>query len=480
MARQGWATMTPPLPPHNPEIEEALLGSLLINPEAIVDIAVLVRPGDFYQGRHGLIYQAMVDLEMNDKEVDFLTLTDLLERRGQLDSIGGPAYITRLINSTPSSLHAPEYADTVARHAVRRAVINAGSEIVAHAYDTNSGDPVTFMRERIAELEKRQPSLNAKGSTWADLDAAIGPIEWAWPSWLPKGFLCEIVGEQETGKSILALRIAACFLRAEPWPDGSAFEGEAGKVLWAEAEASQAVNLQRAKSWGLPIENILHPVRDTLEDVQLNDNRHRAAITALTRHPDVQLVIVDSLSGGHQAEEKSASGMIPTLKWLAELARDTGKPVILTHHLRKRGLLDSTEHVTLDRVRGSSGITQLARMVWAVDTPDLKKPDDRRLSVIKSNLAAKPAPLGFTVEDGRLVFGDAPAPPQQQSKLEEAIEFLQVALVDGPVASGLMDAAAKEAGISESTLKRAKKRLGIQAAKNGDGWQWVLPVEESA
>lgn len=105
------------------------------------------------------------------------------------------------------------------------------------------------------------------------------PSRGAWPGWLPNGFLCEIVGEQETGKSILALRIAACFLRGDPWLDGSAFNGEVGKVLWAEAEASQAVILQRAKGWGLPIENILHPLGNPLEDVPRNDRRHRAAIT---------------------------------------------------------------------------------------------------------------------------------------------------------------------------------------------------------
>lgn len=471
--------MSEPLLPNNVEAEEAVLGAILIDQDAVHRVASLVKPADFFSERNGLIYKAMLDLGLNGTPPDYLAVTDLLDRRGQLDKIGGPAYIMSLINATPTSLHAEHYASTIARYAARRELIAVGGEIVAQAFDASSPDPIAFASERIVALEKRWTLANLKESTWADLNEQIGPIIWAWPGWLPAGFLTMIVGEQETGKSMLALRIGACFLCGDPWPDSRPFDGERGSIVWAEAEASQAMNLQRAKDWGLPLDKILHPLSDPLEDVQLNNPRHRAAIVALARRPDVRMVIIDSLSGGHQEEEKSANGMIPTIKWMAEMARDTGKPAMLSHHLRKLGLMDSPGQVTLDRVRGSSGITQMARMVWALNAPDLNKPDHRRLEVIKSNLALKPKALGFTVNDGHPVFGDAPEPPQQPSKLNEAIEFLQEVLADGPMESRELEDLAKRDGISISTLKRAKGTLGVRADKNGDGWSCSLPAREA-
>jgi KaiC/GvpD/RAD55 family RecA-like ATPase len=455
------------------------LGSILIDENALLRVSDGLMTEDFYDQRHRWIYEAMLALRDAGVPIDLLTVSNQLETLGHLTEVGEAAYLTGLINDVPTSIHAEHYANTVAEYATRRQVIGAAGKIAAQAYDTNSGDPVAFAREQIAAVEERVPVAEIKGSTWADLDEVIGPIEWAWQDWLPKGFLIEIVGEQETGKSILALRIAACYLRGEPWPDGSAFEGDVGKVLWVEAEASQAVNLERAKAWGLPLENIVHPLADPLEDVRLTNPRHRDAIEALARRPDIRLVLIDSLSGGHHADEQSASGMIPIMKWIAELARDTGKSEIVNHHLRKRGVVDSTDHVTLDRVRGSSGITQLARVVWAVDTPDLNNRDARRLSVIKSNLALKPKPLGFTVDDGRLVFCDAPEPPRHQSKLDEAIEFLRETLADGPVGSTQLTEQAEEAEISKATLKRAKTKLGVKSEKHDEGWAWVLPTDEA-
>jgi hypothetical protein len=308
----------------------------------------------------------------------------------------------------------------------------------------------------------------------------IGPVEWAWPAWFPTGFLTMIVGEQETGKSILTLRIAACFLRGDPWPDGCDFTDKVGKVVWAEAEASQAMNLARAKSWDLPIECILHPLGDPLEDVQLNDKKHRAAITALAQRPDVKLIVVDSLSGGHQEQENSASGMIPTVKWLAELSRDTGKPVILTHHLRKRGMLDLGDRVTLDRVRGSSGVTQMARMVWAVDSPDPNNTDDRRMSVIKSNLAPKPEPVGFKVDSRGVVFGDAPEPPHRETLQDRAADLLLALLADSPKPSAEIRSEVEQAGLSWHAAKRAKDKLGIVSAKPDGVWHWSLPAREGS
>jgi replicative DNA helicase len=93
------------LPPQNVEAEEAVLGALLIDPDAIIRVASILRPEDFYREKHGWIYDVALSLHDRREPIDFLTVCDELERRGQLDELGGPAHITSLINAVPTSIH---------------------------------------------------------------------------------------------------------------------------------------------------------------------------------------------------------------------------------------------------------------------------------------------------------------------------------------------------------------------------------------
>ncbi|MCP4542298.1 MAG: replicative DNA helicase [Chloroflexi bacterium] len=124
-----------PLPPQNVEAEESLLGSLLIDPRAILDVAPLIRPSDFYIQKHRFIYEAILALNDRGDPIDFVTLCDALEQRGQLANVGGAAFVTTLINRVPSAIHAPSYAQIVARTAIRRRMIDAASTVAKLAYN---------------------------------------------------------------------------------------------------------------------------------------------------------------------------------------------------------------------------------------------------------------------------------------------------------------------------------------------------------
>jgi putative DNA primase/helicase len=318
------------------------------------------------------------------------------------------------------------------------------------------------------------------GATWAEMLERIGPVAWEWDSWLPSGFLTIVAGEPGQGKSVLCLRIAASYLLGVTWPDGTSFTKDKGAVLWCEAEAAQALNLERAKAWGLPLERIYTPLDDPLADIQLDIPEHQQVVKSLAGQAEVRLIVVDSLRGIHRGDENSSASM-EIVKWLAELARDTGKPILLTHHLRKRGILDVGDKVTLDRIRGSSAIIQAARMVWAIDAPDPGEEVAKRLSVIKSNLARFPDPIGFTIGDNaRLTFGNAPEAPRQESQLDKAIDLLKALLNSGPVASADLQDEADGAGLSWDTMKKAKVKMGIVAARDGRErkWYWSLPARE--
>jgi putative DNA primase/helicase len=318
----------------------------------------------------------------------------------------------------------------------------------------------------------------AEGSTWEDMESHLGPISWAWDGWLPNGFLTLVAGEPGQGKSVLCLRIAATYLGARSWPGGAAYKGDPGAVLWCESEAAQALNLERAKAWGLPLDMMYTPLSNPLEDVELGKSEHQEAITSLAHRPEVKLVIVDSLRGAHRHDENS-SVLMEVTRWLAELARNTGKPILLTHHLRKRGMLDVGDRVTLDRIRGSSAIIQTARMCWALDAPDPMEEESKRLSVIKSNLARFPDPMGFTIgNEARLTFGDAPEAPREDSPMERATDLLMALLSDKPMRQPEIEEEAKGAGISWGTIRRAKDKLNVVSKRQEGKWYWALPARD--
>src|SRR6266540_3529942 len=132
--------------PHSREAEEAVVGAVLINPEAYYDVAQFLASDDFYIHRNKWIWEAFTRLHEQRIPVDLLTLSEELDKVGQLAEIGGPAYLTALVNQVPSSLNAESYGRIVEGHAIRRKMINAANKIAALAYNEKN-DVDTVMDE---------------------------------------------------------------------------------------------------------------------------------------------------------------------------------------------------------------------------------------------------------------------------------------------------------------------------------------------
>jgi len=138
------------LPPQNIEAEQSVLGSLLIDPDAIIKIGSFLRAEDFYREAHQIIYRAILALHERRLPADFVTVTDELVRQGQLDLVGGPAYLTSLINLVPTSVHVEHYGRIVERTGLMRRLITAASEIAALAYEEREeSDEIIDQAERI-------------------------------------------------------------------------------------------------------------------------------------------------------------------------------------------------------------------------------------------------------------------------------------------------------------------------------------------
>jgi hypothetical protein len=329
--------------------------------------------------------------------------------------------------------------------------------------------------EDYSEKREKLGRLPYLPTTWADMSKELGPISLAWPGWMPKGFLSLLASESGVGKSALLLRLCKSFILQQPWPDGSPVMEEGGCVLWCEAEAAQAINLQRARDWAIPLDHIYAPLKRVSEDINLDELTHRDAIEEWARSPNVRWIVVDSLRGSHHGDEDSSQSVF-VLKWLAELARDTGKSITVTHHFRKKGKEEAGE-ISLDRLRGSSAIPQFARLIWVLDVPDLCNKQVKRLSVIKSNLGQFPTPIGIKIGEGGVDFSDAPKQRQAISPADRGADLLISLLKEGPRPQTEIDDYFERAGIGRRTLAKVKSQLGIESykdkVKNG-AWYWNL------
>ncbi|HEY3993513.1 MAG TPA: replicative DNA helicase [Ktedonobacteraceae bacterium] len=190
--------------PQNIEAECGVLGSIIIDPEAIVQVSDFLRPEDFYRDAHRTIYEVILHLYQSSEPADFITICDELERRGRLEDVGSPSYITSLINQVPTSGNVEYYGHIVERSATLRRLIHAAGQIAAVAYEEADADVAldkaeklifdisqrhtrsdfASMEEILADYMTKLEQLNARRGTivgvptgFTDLDRLTGGLQ---------------------------------------------------------------------------------------------------------------------------------------------------------------------------------------------------------------------------------------------------------------------------------------------------------------
>jgi replicative DNA helicase len=123
------------LPPQSIEAEQSVLGAVLIDRDTMIEIADFLKPEDFYRQAHARVYAVMLDLSERREPIDIVTVSEALERSGDLEAIGGRAYLGTLSNQTPTAVHAAQYARIVERKAVLRNLIGAAGKIAGIGYE---------------------------------------------------------------------------------------------------------------------------------------------------------------------------------------------------------------------------------------------------------------------------------------------------------------------------------------------------------
>lgn len=138
------------MPPQNIEAEIAILGSMLIEEEAIAKAIETIDESAFYKEAHHIIYKAIVGLFSKNSVVDIVTLTEELKKKGQLEDVGGAPYITSLTSSIPTAANIEHYAKIVKEKSILRQLINNATEIVQDCYEsTTDPDKLLDKAERV-------------------------------------------------------------------------------------------------------------------------------------------------------------------------------------------------------------------------------------------------------------------------------------------------------------------------------------------
>ena len=123
------------IPPHSDDVEQSVLGALLMDRDAVVEVAEFLKKEHFYQEKHGKIYEAIIDLYENREPIDVVTVSEKLKSSQMLKKIGGSAYLTELVNRVPTSAHAENYGKIIMNLGVKRELISQASRLVEDSFD---------------------------------------------------------------------------------------------------------------------------------------------------------------------------------------------------------------------------------------------------------------------------------------------------------------------------------------------------------
>jgi replicative DNA helicase len=154
------------IPPHDNMAEQATLGALLLDKDAIITAIQYLRPEDFYSTANSRVYEAILGLFNKNLEADILTVTGELRQIGKLEEAGGPAYVASLTNVVPSSANIEYYAQTVQGYSLKRALLRVSNEIIAKSFD-ESMEPRIILEEtqqKIFELSDNRQTFSFRSA----------------------------------------------------------------------------------------------------------------------------------------------------------------------------------------------------------------------------------------------------------------------------------------------------------------------------
>lgn len=406
------------VPPQNIEAEQAVLGAMLIDKEAIAKASEILTSSDFYREAHRVIFNAMLELYNKNEAVDMVTVTEILKRDNKLEDIGGLAYITSLANVVLTAANVKYHADIVAEKSVLRQLVRVSTEIAAMGYEANEdvGTLLDTAESRILEISNRKKKadftpindvlmesvqnieklINNKGgltglpSGFADLDKLTSGLH-------PSDFII-LAARPSMGKTALALNIVQnVALRAHKKiggePRSVAFfslemskEQLVNRMLCAEAGIdSQRLRVGEMKDddwdslWGAC--DLMSKAKIYIDDtagITVMDMRSRAR--RLKAEHGLDLIVVDYLQLMQGSGKRNNSGdrqqeVSEISRSLKALARELDVPVLALSQLSRSVEARQVKRPMLSDLRESGSLEQDADIVAFLYREDYYNPE---------------------------------------------------------------------------------------------------------
>lgn len=404
--------------PNNTEAEASLLGSLLIDSDAVVKVSDVLAPDDFYEERHKKIFEAVLDLYSNRSSIDVLTLTNKLKEKKLLEAVGGSSYLTELTNFVPTASHVLEYAKIIEAKAIRRRIIKASQEIselgrreteniqeLIEAAETKlfevssnqiKQDIVSLENildesfERLDELHKDKGAIRGIPTGFKDLDNILAGLQ--------RSDLVVIAARPSMGKTALALNIAhnVALKANEPvlvFSLEMSKEQLVDRLLAAESGVN-AWNLRTGNMSDSDFEKIgqamgsLSEAEIYIDDspgITVSDLRTKARREAHKR--PIGLIIVDYLqlmSGGSRFGSDSGNRVqeiSEISRGLKGVARELNVPLVALSQLSRSVESRSPQIPQLADLRESGSIEQDSDVVAFIYREDYYNPDTDRKNI---------------------------------------------------------------------------------------------------
>ena len=390
--------MSNQLPPQSSDAEESILGALLIDGEVMLEIADSLKPGDFYKPANAKVYSAIQRLYEQSQPIDILTVSEELERRGQIEEIGGRAALAYLCDRTPTAVHAKQYAKIVERKSMLRGLIGAAGRIASIGYEDPSDISEAIDRaesELFAVSERRAANGFTQigtlvGAAYDQLDrmhqnrgqlmglrtgyTAIDTITQG----LQNSDFIVLAARPSVGKTSLALNIAE---------NVSLREGKSVGVFSLEMSKEQLVlrllssvtkinsfNLRSGQVSGLDFSKIaealgtLSSAKMFIDDtVNISVMELRTKARRLKMEQGLDLLIVDYLQlmqpGQQNRDGNRVQEVSDISRGLKALARELGIPIIALSQLSRQTEAREKGEPRLSDLRESGAIEQDADVV---------------------------------------------------------------------------------------------------------------------
>jgi replicative DNA helicase len=412
------------LPPQDSDAEQSVLGSLLIDKDAIIKIGDITTTRDFYRKTHEMIFGAIVELYTKGEPIDLLTVSSRLKEKKQFKDIGGMSYLTTLMNFVPTASNVVHYAKIVNQKRILRDLISASHEISSLAWEENKNideildeaekkifsvsqtsiiQDFQHIKPHLSEAFERFDRLHKGDDTWrgiptgfADLDKQLAGLQ--------KADLIILAARPSFGKTSLALDIARHIAVNEKIPVGI-FSLEMSKQQLTERliSAEANVDLWRLRTGQLSDEgkdNDFEKISKALDSLSSspifiddaaspNVLQIRTMARRLQSEKGLSLLIIDYLqlmqgSGRIENRTQEVSEISRSLK---NLARELNIPIIAISQLSRAPEIRTDQTPKLSDLRESGSIEQDADVVMFIYREDKVKKETDRKNIAEIHIA---------------------------------------------------------------------------------------------